>query len=597
MNNENPNGGIVGNPASTVVPAAYRVLARKYRPSSFADLIGQEPMVRTLTNAFALNRIHQAYILTGVRGVGKTTTARILARAFNYQLPGQPAKPSIEMPEMGVHCQAIIESRHVDVIEMDAASHTGIDDVREIIENSRYLPVMAPKKIYIIDEVHMLSKQAFNGLLKTLEEPPEHVRFLFATTEIEKVPVTIRSRCQRFDLRRVETDAMVNHLSIICEKEKVPIEPAALAMIARASEGSVRDALSLLDQAIAYGAGPDGVRADMIGAMLGLADRGRIIDMFEAVMRGDIAIALEALKDQNANGADPGQILTELSEFVHFVTRLKLIPGAARDSGITQEEHRRGADFARTLALPVLTRAWQMLMKGLSEIKDSPRPLASADMVLVRLCYAANLPTPEDALRKLTSQSAAEAALPSFPRTSPNGTSARLATNIALASQPNPVPFSAPQVRLDKFEDVVALAAANRDIQLKIALEKDVRLVRFEQGTIEFSLIPGASPQIAQTLMKRLQEWTDRRWMVVVSTRDGASSLQERAEALEKEKRTGIEAHPLVKSVFEHFPGARIVAMRLPEQGGLTSAEEIIVNPASSEEVIYADSLGGDDDE
>ena len=298
-------------------PGVYRVLARKYRPSRFEDLIGQEPMVRTLSNAFDIGRIHQAYMLTGVRGVGKTTTARILARAFNYELPareGRPAidRPTIHMDELGVHCQAILESRHVDVIEMDAASHTSIDDIREIVESARYMPVMARTKVYIIDEVHMLSKAAFNGLLKTLEEPPEHVKFLFATTEIEKVPVTVRSRCLRFDLRRIETDVLVRHLAAICDLEKVEVDHDSLALIARASEGSVRDALSLLDQAIAHGAGaPIGVES--LRLMLGLADRSRIIDLFETLMKGDIAAALANLKDQYESGADPGQVLIDLA--------------------------------------------------------------------------------------------------------------------------------------------------------------------------------------------------------------------------------------------------------------------------------------------
>ena len=598
MNSENPDARASLLPEAA--GPAYRVLARKYRPSSFADLIGQEPMVRTLSNAFSLNRIHQAYILTGVRGVGKTTTARILARAFNYQLPGQPAKPSVHMPQLGVHCQAIIESRHVDVIEMDAASHTGIDDVREIIENARYLPVMAPKKIYIIDEVHMLTRQAFNGLLKTLEEPPEHVRFLFATTEIEKVPVTVRSRCQRFDLRRIETDVMVAHLASICGKERISIEPEALAMIARASEGSVRDALSVLDQAIAHGAGPAGVQAEMLRSMLGLADRARIIDMFEAVMKGDIATALAALKDQHDNGADPVQILTELAEFVHFVTRLKLVAAAGKDSSITQEERQRGTAFAQVLSLPVLTRAWQILVKGLAELKDSPRPLASADMVLVRLCFAADLPSPEDALRKLGSHRPAEIGPQPGPRSNPgvnfagsgNPASAIRITEPAIAVE-------GPRAHFARFEDVVTHAAANRDIQLKLALEQDVRLLRFEQGTIEFSLVPGASAQIAQNLMRRMQEWTGHRWMVAVSSRQGGPSLKELADAAESKKRSGIEANPLVRSALDMFPGARIMAVRVSGDADsvfAANATQQMGSPAANEDVGYSDSLYDDDE-
>ncbi|MBM3609100.1 MAG: DNA polymerase III subunit gamma/tau, partial [Alphaproteobacteria bacterium] len=401
----------LGAPPANPAVTPYRVLARKYRPSSFEDLIGQEAMVRTLRNAFALDRIHQAYLLTGVRGVGKTTTARILARAFNYELPakdGHPAvtRPTIDMRESGVHCQAIIESRHVDVIEMDAASHTGVDDVREIIEGSRYRPVMARCKVYIIDEVHMLSKSAFNALLKTLEEPPDNVKFLFATTEIEKVPVTVRSRCQRFDLRRVEADVLIDHLAKICAAENVAVERDALALVARAAEGSVRDALSLLDQVIAHGASSEhdgAISAETIRQMLGAGDRTRIIDMFEAVMKGEIAIAIGVMKELYDSGADPLLALSDLAEFVHFVTRQKVAPASSFDASITQEERLRGAAFAGELSVPVLTRAWQIIAKGINDVKDSPRPLAAADMVLVRLAYASSLPSPEDALKRLQS--------------------------------------------------------------------------------------------------------------------------------------------------------------------------------------------------
>ena len=378
--------------------SAYRVLARKYRPRAFPDLIGQEAMVRTLSNAFETGRIPQAWMLTGVRGVGKTTTARILARALNYERPGVTG-PTVHMPELGVHCEAIMESRHVDVMEMDAASHTGIDDVRQIIDGIRYAPVSARYKVYIIDEVHMLSEKAFNAFLKTLEEPPPHAKFIFATTEIRKVPVTILSRCQRFDLRRVEAGTLVAHLTRICAAEQVQAEPEALAMIARAAEGSVRDSLSLLDQAIAHGAGRVGV--EEVRAMLGLADRGRIVDLFEHIMRGDLPAALGELKSQYDAGADPAVVLTDLASFTHFVTRLKLVPAAADDAAITDVERTRGAEFAARLSIRVLSRTWQMLVKGIAEVQAAPRPIAAAEMVLVRLAYAADLPTPDEALRLL----------------------------------------------------------------------------------------------------------------------------------------------------------------------------------------------------
>ena len=390
--------------ATTTPAAAYRVLARKYRPSTFADLIGQDAMVRTLTNAFETGRIPQAWVLTGVRGVGKTTTARILARALNYELPDGSVKgPTVNMPVLGVHCQAIMESRHLDVIEMDAASHNGVDDVRAINDAVRYAPVSARTKVYILDEVHMLSGAAFNALLKTLEEPPAHAKFIFATTEIRKVPITVLSRCQRFDLRRVDAAALVAHLQGIAGKEGIEAAPEALALIARAAEGSVRDALSLFDQAIAHAGGagnstkPAGpVRAEDVRGMLGLADRTRVIDLFEALMRADMPRALAELRDQYDTGADPAMILADLAEFTHFVTRLKIVPALADDVSLTEAERTRGRGFAEKLSMRVLARTWQMLLKGITEVEAAGRPLAAAEMVLVRIAYAADLPTPDE---------------------------------------------------------------------------------------------------------------------------------------------------------------------------------------------------------
>ncbi len=362
----------------------YRVLARKYRPASFADLIGQDAMVRTISNAFETGRIPQAWILTGVRGVGKTTTARILARALNYQLPdGSVTAPTIAMPAMGLHCQAIIESRHIDVLEMDAASHNSVEDVRQINDAIRYAPVSARYKVYILDEVHMLSGAAFNALLKTLEEPPPHAKFIFATTEIRKVPVTVLSRCQRFDLRRVDAALLVQHLEGIAGKEQIEVEPAALALIARAAEGSVRDSLSLLDQAIAHagaetGAGQQNaagpVRAEDVRQMLGLADRVRVVDLFEALMKGDVAAALKELRAQYDIGADPAVVLSDLAEFTHFVTRVKIVPSVADDVSLSEAERVRGRAFAGLLSMRVLSRAWQMLLKGLGEVQAAGRP-------------------------------------------------------------------------------------------------------------------------------------------------------------------------------------------------------------------------------
>ncbi len=569
--------------AEAAPPAAYRVLARKYRPSSFADLIGQEPMVRTLENAFDLGRIHQAYLLTGVRGVGKTTTARILARAFNYELPardGRPAvnQPTIHMDALGVHCQAIIDSRHVDVLEMDAASHTGIDDVREIIDNARYRPVMARTKVYIIDEVHMLSKAAFNGLLKTLEEPPEHVKFIFATTEIDKVPVTVRSRCQRFDLRRIDAGLLAEHLRKVCEKEGVEIEPDALAMIARAAEGSVRDSLSLLDQAIAYGSAHSAtgaVAAEDLRLMLGVADKSRVIDLFEAVMAGDVAKAIALLEDQYNGGADPAQVLLEMAEFTHLATRLKLAPEAGQSAALTPEEKRRGQEAAERLSVPALTRAWQILMKGVEELRGSQRPLQAADMVLVRLAYAADMPTPGDVLKQLGY--GAPGAAPAGPSPAGGSHSGPVAMGVSApvsrgpaairATVASPAP-AAPGVAIASFEALVALAEEKRDIRLKLSLESEVRLVRFEPGRIEFELAPGGSRDLASTLMQRLQLWTNQRWMVSIVAAGGAPTLKEKREAQERERRSGLEADPVVASVLAHFPGAQIVAVRSKEDNG-----------------------------
>ncbi|WP_375608042.1 MULTISPECIES: DNA polymerase III subunit gamma/tau [unclassified Bartonella] len=386
---------------SVPVETAYRVLARKYRPQNFSDLIGQEAMVRTLTNAFEKGRIAQAWMLTGIRGVGKTTTARILARALNYKTKDID-QPTTILDSLGEHCVQIIEGRHIDVIEMDAASHTGIDDIREIIEQIRYRPVSARYKVYIIDEVHMLSTQAFNGLLKTLEEPPSHVKFIFATTEIRKVPITILSRCQRFDLRRIESKALSAHLRQIAKYEKVEVEEQALSMIVRAAEGSARDALSIFDQAIAHSNG--NVNAVEVRTMLGLADQARIIDLFEFIMKGNVVNALHELRSQYDAGADPLTILTELADFNHLVTRLRFTPEIVEDFSLTEEQRLRSLDFSKKLSVPVLSRNWQMLLKGLQEVNQTARPLQAAEMLLIRLAHTADLPTLDEALKKLTQE-------------------------------------------------------------------------------------------------------------------------------------------------------------------------------------------------
>ncbi|MFG5117897.1 DNA polymerase III subunit gamma/tau [Methylorubrum sp. POS3] len=578
--------GLPGMPA----PATpYRVLARKYRPQTFDDLIGQGAMVRTLANAFAANRIPQAWMLTGVRGVGKTTTARILARGLNYVRDGHPdTGPTVSMPELGRHCRAIMESRHMDVLEMDAASHTGIDDVRGIIDGIRYSPTEARYKVYIVDEVHMLSEKAFNAFLKTLEEPPPHAKFVFATTEIRKVPVTILSRCQRFDLRRVEAETLSAHLKKICAAEGVSAEAEALAAVTRAAEGSVRDALSLLDQAIAHGAGT--VTAQSVRDMLGLADRARIVDLFEAVMRGDIPAAFAELRAQYDSGADPAVVLSDLAGFTHLVTRLKLVPDAAADPTLSEAERVRGADFAARLPVRALSRAWQILLKALPEVQVAPRPLPAAEMALVRLAYAADLPTPDEALRRLRSEdSPASAGMPasgssisggSSPRSAAIGSAALARESAPLAAprasapprpvlaSANPAPEAARPAavpagpRLGRFEDVVALAEAKRDIALKVAMERDVHLVRFEEGRIEFRLAQGGRPSLPNDLARALDEWTGRRWIVALSKDEGAPTLEQDSRAAEQTRHENAAAHPLVREVLSRFPGAQIVDVR-----------------------------------
>ena len=558
-------------PAPPTVAAPYRVLARKYRPAHFGDLIGQDAMVRTLTNAFAAGRIPQAWMLTGVRGVGKTTTARILARALNYQTADGGGAPTTDLREFGVHCREIIEGRHIDVQEIDAASNNGVDNIRQINDAVRYAPVSARYKVYIVDEVHMLSTGAFNAFLKTLEEPPPHARFIFATTEIRKVPVTVLSRCQRFDLRRVDASLLVTHLSGICRTENVAAEDEALAAIARAAEGSVRDSLSILDQAIAHAAGT--ITLEDVRSMLGLADRARVIDLFEAVMKGDIATALGELRGQYDAGADPTVVLSDLAEFTHLVTRLKLVPEAVKDNGLSQAERVRGGDFAQRLSIRILARTWQMLLKGLGEVKQADRPIMAAEMVLVRLAHAADLPTPDEALRMLRDGSGAVGgqAMASAPRPPSGGGNTALAARPVLASA-NPAPMMAPAPRAQalpavtvaSLEDVVALASQNRDITLKLALERDVRPVRFEQGRIEFSLASGSSRTIATDLSRRLKEWTGQTWMVAVVNGEGGATLREQAEAAKGQRESDAASHPAVKAVLERFPGARIVDVRDP---------------------------------
>jgi DNA polymerase III subunit gamma/tau len=553
----------------------YLVLARKYRPQTFDDLIGQDAMVRTLRNAFQSGRIAQGYMLTGVRGVGKTTTARIIARALNFSKPGLETGPTIDLTEFGEHCQAIIESRHVDVVEMDAASHTGIDDIREIIESVRYKPAYARYKVYIIDEVHMLSKAAFNGLLKTLEEPPPHVKFIFATTEIRKVPVTVLSRCQRFDLRRVAPPLLTQHFARLVKAEGHKAEAEALSLIARAAEGSVRDGLSILDQALAYGGGK--VKAAEVLAMLGLADRGRVYDLMDAVVGGQPKQAIEQLEALYADGADPVQIVGDLAEAVHAATRIKAA-GEDAVAALSAGERARAKALADRLSMAALARAWQMLLKGLDEVGRAPRGIVAAEMLLIRMCYAADLPPPEEIIRRLTGKAAgqaqaepsrnesrASAGVPDSSASSATPPGARRASggeNAALEATHAPEVSVAAGPRLESFADIVALAAEKRDVLLKLALEDAAELVRFRPGHIELHLLANAPKDLAGDLGRKLKFWTGERWMISVTEERGEKPLGEARREREARMLEEARRHPAVQSVLRRFPDAEITAVR-----------------------------------
>ncbi len=576
---------------------SYRVLARKYRPQNFEDLIGQEPMVQTLSNAFRTGRIAQAYMLTGVRGVGKTTTARILARALNFKSVAID-QPTIDLTQEGEHCRAIIEGRHMDVIEMDAASHTGIDAMRDLIESAQYRPATARYKVYIVDEVHMLSGSAFNALLKTLEEPPEHVKFIFATTEIRKVPVTVLSRCQRFDLRRIEAGTLTAHLSGICTREDVKAEEDALAMIARAADGSVRDSLSMLDQAIAHGSRVEGsvITAENMRSMLGLSDRARIVDLFEHVMRGDVGAALGELKSQYDTGAEPSVILTDLADFVHLVTRLKYVPDTENDRALSEIERTRGKEFADKLSVRILGRAWQLLLKGMGEVSSAERPLAVAEMVLIRLTHASSLPTPDELVKEGKEQSSHRiAALDAKPESgnspqsistvgAPNSSmeqavgepvaSADKAGSQALAMQPAPAiaepaelsTSSENQRTVSTFEELIFLVEDKRDLPLKTAIKRHVRLVSFANGRIEMNLVENPARDFLSRLGKRLEEWTGKRWMLSVSKEEGAPTLAEQERAENEARMDDAKSDPAVEAILRQFPGAKIVDIRIREE-------------------------------
>ena len=590
-------------PAGGAAPGGnYRVLARKYRPATFAELIGQEAMVQTLTNAIRSGRLAHAFILTGVRGVGKTTTARIIARGLNCIGPGGAGEPTPEPCGECEHCRAISEDRHVDVLEMDAASRTGVDDIRELIEGVRYRPTSARYKVYIIDEVHMLSKNAFNALLKTLEEPPEHVKFIFATTEVRKIPVTVLSRCQRFDLRRVDIDTLVRHFAAVAKEEGAGFTEAALHLIARAADGSVRDGLSLLDQAITDSSEPR-IGEDAVRGMLGLADRTVTFDMLDAVMRGDVAAALDFMAEQYHSGADPAVMLTDMLELTHWLTRLKVVADAADAPGVPEAERVRGREMAAKLSMAALTRAWQMLLKGLDEVRMAPAPLLAAEMIVVRLAYAAELPTPAEAVKAL-GQSAPGAPAPKPQAPNPQAVSTAPAPTAPVAAdaptdagdapsapraEAAPVPSDSPQAALaiaevapepppearlaaqpeeagrpdpQSFADVVALTAGRTEPILHANLINNVHLVRFEPGRVEFRPGEHAPPDLANQLSTFLNDVTDRRWVVTVSREAGAPTLREHEAEEKAHARAAAAQHPMVKAVLDTFPGATIADVR-----------------------------------
>ncbi len=563
----------------------YQVLARKYRPETFADLVGQDAMVRTLRNAFAADRIAQAFMMTGIRGTGKTTTARIIAKGMNCIGPDGHGGPTTDPCGECEHCVAIMEGRHVDVMEMDAASRTGVGDIREIIDSVHYRAASARYKIYIIDEVHMLSKNAFNALLKTLEEPPEHVKFIFATTEIRQVPVTVLSRCQRFDLRRIEPEAQIGLLRKIATAEGAEITDEALALITRAAEGSARDAQSLLDQAISHGAGE--TTAEQVRAMLGLADRGRVLDLFDLILKGEAATALTELSAQYADGADPMAVLRDLAEVCHWVSVVKITPDAAEDPTISPDERSRGQAMAETLPMRVLSRMWQMLLKALEEVSLAPNAMMAAEMAVIRLTHVADLPSPEELVRKLQDTTPPPAGGPSGGRPAPQGGSAQAMSNTpapthgGTAGPSASVGQAAVALASDalhhyaRFEDVVALIRAHRDVKLLVEVETGLRLVSYKPGRIEVEPTAEAAPDLTQRLGARLQAWTGNRWAISIAE-GGAPTIAEVRDAAANAIKAEAAAHPLVQAVIAAFPKARITDIRTLDDKAQDALEDAL---------------------
>ncbi len=546
----------------------YQVLARKYRPQTFADLIGQESMVRTLKNAFASDRIAHAFVMTGVRGVGKTTTARIIAKGLNCVGPDGTGGPTTEPCGVCEPCIAIAEGRHVDVMEMDAASRTGVGDIREIIDSVHYRAASARYKIYIIDEVHMLSTSAFNALLKTLEESPAHVKFIFATTEIRKVPVTVLSRCQRFDLKRIEPEVMIAHLTRVAGLECASLAPDAMALITRAAEGSVRDAMSLMDQAIAHGAGE--TSAEQVRAMLGLADRGRVLDLFDMILRGDAAGALSELAGQYADGADPMAVLRDLAEVTHMISVVKITPEAADDPTTPPDERARSLDMAARLPMRVLSRMWQMLLKSIEELGLAPNAMMAAEMAVIRMTHVADLPDPEALMRKLQSAPMPAGHAPTTGGAAPQSAPRMQSPARGPVSGPTMGGGAATAVALAEgdlrlyatFDQVVDLIREKRDMTLLVEVETNLRLAKYSPGRIEFEPLPNAPRDLASRLSARLQGWTGARWGVSVVGNGGAPTIAEARNQGFTDAKAQAAQNPLVQAIMAAFPGAEISAIR-----------------------------------
>jgi DNA polymerase-3 subunit gamma/tau len=559
MPDENQNDFLSSSSQSTIKPISeksYKVLARKYRPQNFDDLMGQDVMVQTLKNAFKIDRIAHAYMLTGVRGIGKTTTARLLARALNYKTD-LIDKPNIEMSETGYHCLEIMESRHIDVIEMDAASRTGIADIREIIDSINYSPSSARFKIYIIDEIHMLSKAAFNGLLKTLEEPPSHVKFIFATTEVQKVPLTILSRCQRFDLRRFDNDLVRSLLLKVCSKENVKIDDSVIGLISRASGGSARDSLSLLDQAIALSENDEALSEDLIRKMLGLSDQGRIIDLFEYISSGDVEAALEEIRDQVDIGVDPSNLIEVLGDLVHEMTRHKVTQENEDNLSLGPENIVRLKNIIENESVKSLSRYWQMILKAANEIKNFSKPLSALEMAVIRMCYISDLPTPDEIIKKIESKDISPAEKKTLKSNSKPSVSM-----ISGSSEKKELDQSLIEEVLTKripkdFHEIIQLARIHKDVKMQYELENNVSLVSFEKEKIEINILKG-SESIASDLSKKLFEWTEKKWIVLVSSSQGEKTINQEREESDLLIRSNIEKHPIYKATVEEFKNTSI---------------------------------------